>query len=711
LLLPPGAPVKMSDMSAHFFHLDASVQATANLQVRSEIFPSATGSSELAIRIDAPPAGGHVYFFGAPGRVGDVAWSGDMYFVLPVYQDSGHGIELKFLFYENTNFVAPEGAPHARLAMGIFPDLLTTVTFPLHKLDLSTLFLPRTPGRGKNTSTGTPVQPEKVDCWVLEIPQSSHSQTIWIGVPRLADAEPAYDVPHRVEVDKLGQWARKEWPGKTRDEAELVEYLRELAQSTLSTMQGPLSAFGGWTEKQLEASGFFRTQHDGARWWLVDPAGHPFWSTGPDCVRPEAGAYTRDIESLFEWLPSREESTFAPAWHGADRPEFSFTVANLIRAFGDDWQMQWEKMTGNLLRRWGFNTVANWSVDLLGQRVQMPYVRTMKGFPSTTEKVFRDFPDVFSPEYTAGARQWARQLVETRDDPYLIGYFLGNEPNWGFGDYNIAEFLLAHAAPLHSKTRLIEFLRERYADNIHALSGAWHKAFASFDDFLQPLEHAAALSDAAAHDLQEFTKVLVREFLRVPSLACRAVDANHLNLGIRWAWVASEAFYEGAEFLDVFSINCYALQPSPEEIRRHSQKTGKPIMIGEFHAGALDVGLPSTGLRGMANQEERGHFYSWYIEHGAAIPELVGAHYFQWMDQPALGRFDGEACNIGLIDTCFKPHTAMLESARRTHERLYEVAAGAIPPTERKPVEVPAEGFGDAAPSRPELPKELKSCF
>ena len=34
--------------------------------------------------------------------------------------------------------------------------------------------------------------------------------------------------------------------------------------------------FGGWRCKQFKASGFFRTEHDGKRWWLVTPEGNAF---------------------------------------------------------------------------------------------------------------------------------------------------------------------------------------------------------------------------------------------------------------------------------------------------------------------------------------------------------------------------------------------------------------------------------------------------
>lgn len=36
--------------------------------------------------------------------------------------------------------------------------------------------------------------------------------------------------------------------------------------------------YGGWKDKKLDASGFFRTHNDGKRWWLVDPDGYVFVS-------------------------------------------------------------------------------------------------------------------------------------------------------------------------------------------------------------------------------------------------------------------------------------------------------------------------------------------------------------------------------------------------------------------------------------------------
>ena len=38
-----------------------------------------------------------------------------------------------------------------------------------------------------------------------------------------------------------------------------------------------------------------------------------------------------------------------------------------------------------------------------------------------------------------------------------------------------------------------------------------------------------------------------------------------------------------------------------------------PVMIGEFHFGAIDAGLPSTGLKAVPDQHERAKAYRYYL--------------------------------------------------------------------------------------------------
>jgi hypothetical protein len=55
-------------------------------------------------------------------------------------------------------------------------------------------------------------------------------------------------------------------------------------------------------------------------------------------------------------------------------------------------------------------------------------------------------------------------------------------------------------------------------------------------------------------------------------------------------------------------------------------------------------------------------------------------HYFQWLDQPVFGRFDGENYNIGFMDICNLPYRELTEAAKQTHKKMYEIASGKEPP-------------------------------
>jgi hypothetical protein len=84
------------------------------------------------------------------------------------------------------------------------------------------------------------------------------------------------------------------------------------------------------------------------------------------------------------------------------------------------------------------------------------------------------------------------------------------------------------------------------------------------------------------------------------------------------------------------------------------------------------------------NQKERGVAYSYYVEHAAAHPEVIGTHWFQWIDQPATGRGDGENYNIGWVDVTDRPYDELVQAAKLTHARLLAIHSGKIPPTRRR---------------------------
>lgn len=582
---------------------------------------------------------------------------------------------------------APHGSvtPTIQGRFGLLPHVPTRVVFPLSALDGQTLFLPRTPLRLKATVQGKRTEPGEVGRATFRIVDPRPGVRLkLLGLPRLEHDEPAYPRVDRVMVDELGQWAQRGWEGKTPGVEALVRDLRQARTDAANAK--PLSgrsSFGGSVEHRFEASGFFRTHHDGRRWWLVDPDGHAFFSTGLDCVRSdEAAAALAGTEHHFAKLPELRQMS--------GRRSVSFMQTNLRRAFGDDAFDAWRQITVAMLRGAGFNTVANWSDLEFARSSGMPYVVPMPHVEVPGPRIFRTLPDVFDPAYELACDSWAGWLASYANDRNLIGYFMTNEPEWAFGKHNLASEMLEANPGTHTRQALARYLRERYDDNANAFAEAWGAPGKSFEAIeRENWRRAEDRSAKALDDTWEFSKRIVRRWMSCMSGACRKAAPNHLNLGVRWAWISSDLCYEVADYCDVFAINNYGFEPPLEQFLEIGQRSKKPILIGEFHHGATDRGLPSSGIQGVATTRERGIAYRRYVELCASSPVCVGCHYFQYADQPIMGRFDGENYNIGLVDVCFKPYAELVDSARMAHGRVYAIASGEAPPTEEAATRLP----------------------
>lgn len=495
-------------------------------------------------------------------------------------------------------------------------------------------------------------------------------------------------------LDELGQARFREWKGKTATETELRERLnRQLAAAAGGAFPDSFSRWGGWKEKKAGGSGFFRTHHDGKRWWLLDPEGYCFWSTGPCCVRPGIESNIRLLHDALTWLPDRQgdyRDCFSGGEPSADgeseeeAEEFDYLIANLIRAFGaEHWEEKWAELVFPLMRGIGFNTSANWSDTTASGAARMPYVFPMAPAPEEGQalRIFRDLPDVFSPDFENEAAVFASQLKEGKDDPARIGYFLMNEPQWAFTDLTVAEGMMWNCPDCASRRAFAADLKEKYGDDA-GLRKAWKMKAGleevAFGKWSEPF------SEEAIGDLKKFSTRLASLFYRMLDEACRKADPNHLNLGARFSSVPKDWLVEAVAGFDIFSINCYQPEPDPR-LEGICRKWNIPAMIGEWHYGALDAGLPAPGIGHVADQAARGRAYRYYVESSAARTWCVGAHWFTLYDQSALGRGDGENYNIGFVDVCHRIYEPLAAAALETHRRLYRVAAGLEEPFAEAP--------------------------
>lgn len=596
------------------------------------------------------------------------------------------------------------------MRFGLLPRFKTRICLDLELLDNRTIFTNRTPGTLKLVVHGQRTNREEVERFELGTDKTHHDIRLRFENFFLSDAMPEeFPVPEKKLVDEFGQWKGAEWPGKIHS----LEELKEKYRAQEGEAKYPFPEWNRWggdkNRKLKEGMGFFSTckTADG-RWHLTDPDGCDYFSVGP--CGTHAGEWGRidSFEKCCDYLPEKdpEYQEFFVSRKGrraAYMPEdFSkmtnFAGINLKRVYGESWRKKWEEISCHILMKNGINSQGNFPgirvMDGAGEEGgRMAYVREMPDFPVTDTLIFRDFPDVLSPEYEEKSKRYAQKLREWKDDPWLIGYFLRNEPEFNFVEnLAIADEVLRNPAQTFCRKGLIAFLKEKYGE-IEALNQAWKTEFDSFAVFERPLEGCTARYPDSESDMREFSGKLITEYIRVPAMACRAEDPNHLNLGLRWSKANNADMMKGWEYFDVFSINCYDFDPTKDMDFVKNAGVDLPILIGEYHCGALDRGLTATGLKGVRNQEERGVMWRYFLERVAAHPYGVAAHWFQYNDQFCLGRYDGENYQIGMVDVCMQPYPELMEAVKASSEVLYQVKNGEKEPYSQRPQEIPMIGY------------------
>ncbi len=586
-----------------------------------------------------------------------------------------------------------EGGRVFQFAFGVLNQCTLRIRLPLELVDQNTWRIPREGAFLKPMCWGDRVDLDKVDRMKFYIDRKSGQPARFCITPVVATTDEVPLIEHPVLpkgklIDAIGQSTIHNWPGKTKDVQTMMVSLQERLENATHQFPNSFSRWGGWKDRRLdEGTGFFRVHRDDQRWWLIDPDGYYFWSTGVDSVRVDTSANVHLLEDALEFLPERA-GDFAEIFNDRNgQLHVNYLAANYIRAFGKaGWRDKWATIALDELKRLRFNTVGNWSEWKYASEAKVPYVRPMSFSAKLTPYIYRDFPDVFHPDFEKEAKAYAQTLSETADDPALIGYFMMNEPTWAFSKELPAVGMLYNTTTCRTRDQLVRFLKEKYPTN-EALTQSW-KIAVGFEN-LQAGQWQESFTKEALADLEAFSEVMVEKYFGTLARACKAADPNHLNLGIRYQGVPPKWAVAGMKSFDVFSMNNYREKVPFEVTEEINTLLQMPVIIGEWHFGALDVGLPSSGIGHVRTQADRGKAYRVYFEDAAANPYCIGVHWFILYDQSAIGRFDGENYNIGFLDICNQPHEALCEAAKKSHEMMYDIAIGKKEPYADAPEYLP----------------------
>ena len=176
---------------------------------------------------------------------------------------------------------------------------------------------------------------------------------------------------------------------------------------------------------------------------------------------------------------------------------------------------------------------------------------------------------------------------------------------------------------------------------------------------------------------------MLDRYYRIVSTAMKKNDPNHLYLGSRFYGAdrnIPESFRAIAPYADVISINWYNgwTPGEDDQVAMWARESGRPFMITEFYAKAIDSGLANTSGAGFLvhTQKERGLFYQNFTLGLIRSKSCVGWHWFRYADNDPSGAKEDPSnidSNKGIVTCRYVPYSELLAMMKEVNERVFSL--------------------------------------
>lgn len=453
-----------------------------------------------------------------------------------------------------------------------------------------------------------------------------------------------------------------------------------------------LDRFGGWTGLQgHNTSGYFRVEKLDGRYWLVTPDNNIFWSVGV-CV----------VQWNDTW------GGYSPTLNYYPNPY------NNKAKYNNDLNA-WTTTFRNRYSSYGMNTLPAWCIDVsnitecynvlcVSCSAQSRGCRMASG----------NFADVFDPKFAQGCDDSARGMASKATSQWRIGSFPDNELFWAnprvANCKTLPDAFIAFPRNASGKQYWVNtFLKGKYA-TIADLNTAWGTSFIDWDTGLttdNTVANVTSVPDNATYpkrlsDKIDFQEAIADQYYRIASERMRYYDPNHLVFSARWAmwWDAyGDPYYfpfnertwkKAGQYCDIIANNGYADFGSAETAFQHSTRlfanAKKPFMVTEHAYLANDSyfkdqqwWLPTQMDRAVNLQNQLKTLMDMSVttdpNDGQPAKTCMGLHWFQYYDEPALGRPDYEAAQFGILNVKDEPFLPMVDVMSTVNKQIYGYTA------------------------------------
>ena len=410
--------------------------------------------------------------------------------------------------------------------------------------------------------------------------------------------------------------------------------------------------FGGWTGIfSFPATGWFHCKQENGRWWMVDPLGNPFISTGICCFKLYTG--NRPFNEAFAEKYASDENRWA--------------------------LNEWEKLKG-----YGFNTIGSFSDEKKVSRyLHVPYVLTLSPMGEYLESIKEgciakygienwhdegpfNFPMVFDEGFTAYCEKTAATVVTEgfSADEYMLGIITDNE------------------FPVN--THFLETCLN-WPDTTHVNYKTAHR-------WLK--DNNLTVKDATVNEWkQKFAAYCYETYLSKVSSSLKRYAPNHMYMGTKETGTQSSTallndytFEVASKYVDVFSIDLYGTWcPQVDQLKKWSEKCGKPLIMAEWYVKGEDVALAFpdqyTNVDGVGwtvpTQKDRGYFYQNYVLKSIESGVVVGWHWFKCYDGHPEEKLSGQGyyspdnSNKGLMSIRMEPYEDCLDIMKELNDQIF----------------------------------------